>query len=179
MDQDTQQLQTQVDQLNQAVQQINSQLNFLIQGSQQKPVFNVPTIIDVISQHNLRTLMTVPAAEILVGTQPQTSTNYSHFFIADRAYQITDVSVCYTTPSSSGTVTVFKTAPGGIDTPILNNSLTTASAGLAGVPQFGQLVTNTGADTLTMKRGDRLRIGSGGTLTSLVDLIVVVFLRPI
>lgn len=140
--------------------------------------FNVPTVINAISQHNLRNLMTVVAPVFLQGSAGQTAANYGVFFIADRGYQITGVSEVHGTPSSSGTVNVNKTANlSGVDTTVLSSAFSTAAT--SGVSRFGTLINNTGSDVLSLAKGDRLHLVNSGTLTSLVDLFVIVYLRPI
>jgi hypothetical protein len=139
--------------------------------------FSVPTVIDSISQHNIKNIIPLFVTHTLLGTLCQTSTNYGQFFVADRPYQITGIAECHGVNSSSGTLSIFKTAPGGVDTLIMNSAFSTASS--ATIPQFATLLTDTTGIKLTLQQGDRLRCGSGGTLTNLTDQIIIVYLRPI
>ena len=173
MDSDIQQA---IDELKNQILNFGTQADLLQSRLTLLEQFNVPTVINPISQHNLRNTMTVTASMLLKQADAQTAANYTHFFIADRTYQITDVIECHSVNSTSGTLAVYKTAPGGVDTPLMSD-LTTGTS--ATVPQFATLVTNNVTDVLTLRRGDRLRCGTAGNLANLTDQLIMVFLRPV
>lgn len=177
MSNDLQDLQQQVYDLQQRLSAIETQGQVNSRDVATLKSFNVPTIIDAISQHNLRSIMPLYVTHTLLGTLGQTSSNYGQFFVADRAYQITGIAECHGVNSVSGNLSVYKTAPGGVDTLIMQGSLSLATSPTT--PQFATLVVNTTSDILTLKRGDRLRCGAGGNLANLIDLVVMVYLRPI
>ena len=122
--------------------------------------------------------MTVVAPVFLQGAAGQNSANYGTFFIADRPYQITGAAEFHGAPSTSGVVYIYKTYFGsGVDLDILSADFSTSNS--PGQPRFGQLITGASTDLLTLQRGDRLHLSDSGNLANLLDLLVLVYLRPI
>lgn len=100
-----------------------------------------------------------------------TAANYTTFFIAPYALQITNVSAIWSTASSSGTLDVFHDdateAPGGGSSIFVSGTFSTA-----GTANTVTSKTNISASEGTLAAGDRLSLVSGGTLTSLANLVV-------
>lgn len=114
----------------------------------------------------------------LINAEPQTSGNYSHYWIAPYKCQVVSVDAVWSVASASGTLQVEKltgtTVPGS-GTNLLSTSINTAST--ANTVNAGTLST-TGA-TVQLAVGNRLGLVSSGSLTSITNLVVTTVLVPI
>lgn len=99
-----------------------------------------------------------------------------NLFIADTDYEVVGVQAVWGVASSSGTLQIEKctgtTAPGS-GTDLLSSTINTA--GTANTVASGSLTTTVASKRLTS--GDRLALDFGGTVTNLVNLVVVVRLK--
>lgn len=110
-------------------------------------------------------------------TNPASATYYnSIFWVAPAKCVVDSVEARWGTASSSGTLQVAK-VPSGTAANSGTNLLTTtiSTAGAANTKTVGTLSST--AATLELAAGDGLQLVDGGTLTSLVDLVVTVGLH--
>ena len=122
---------------------------------------------------------TVFAVAHLPGALAATATNYSAFFIADRAYTIVAIRESHTTVGSNGgavTLGVSKLTSGqALGTGVTTMSGTFNLKGTINTPVTATL-TSTSAN-LDLAVGDRLELVDGGTLTAVAGVTVVVTLK--
>lgn len=99
-------------------------------------------------------------------------------FLPLGSYQLVGVSVVFGTASTSGTLMVEKTPSGtavGSGTNLLTGTI--SLAGTANTTLNGTLVSN--PNTLTLNAGDRISIVLAGTLTSLANCAVTLFIARV
>ena len=112
----------------------------------------------------------------LEDTLPQTAANYGIFFTACRPCYVLEIRQVHGTASSAGTVNVEKltgtTAKGSGD------DLLATAIDTSGTADTVQTFTARKLQNHTLNAGDRLAIVSGGTLTSMKDLNITVYLAP-
>lgn len=112
----------------------------------------------------------------LAGSAAATSGNYGVFYTAPYGVEVVSVKARWSAASSAGTVDVKKVPSGtaaGSGTSVLSAAIDTS--GTADTNVAGTL-SATAADT-KLAAGDSLAIVSGGTLTSLTNLVVTVELK--
>ena len=121
-------------------------------------------------QYNVAT--TVPTTNNVIWTAPQAAGHAAGAFPLG-TYQLTGISLRYSTASSSGTVMVEKTPSGtgsGAGTNLLTTAVSTSAA--ANIAYYGTLLTTLSNANATLSAGDSLSIIGGGTQTNLVNLAV-------
>ena len=120
-----------------------------------------------------------PVLHILTGTSAQTSANYSaSFFIADRPYEILDITERHETAAADGSLDVRK-VPTGIVTAAGTSVL------IANIQLTGAANTNLKGglgptrSTRTLSPGDSLALFTSGLLTTVTGVTISVLLRAI
>ena len=114
-------------------------------------------------------------AHSLPNTQPQTSGNYTHFFIAPAPCVVTAISeVHQTAGTDSSAVTLQIEKLSGTTAPGSGNSILGTALSLKATANTVQngVLTMTLADR-TLAKGDRLALKSSGTLTAVAGLVVL------
>lgn len=112
--------------------------------------------------------------EIQVGTAPSAASHYRT--IADRDYYCTKIEYRFTTGSTSGTAAIYK-APSGTalasGTP-LHGTAMDISTGATADTNISVVLT---PSALSISAGDAIGVVWGGTLTSLVGLVICIHLE--
>ena len=134
--------------------------------------------LDIITGNIIDNRILTPVSITMEAAVPATSTNYSHFFTADRSYTIYSFIETHGTAGSDGgavTLQLRKMISGvalasGID--LLSTALSLKTT--ANTPQYGTLVKT---QDIQLKAGDRLGIVSSGTLTAVANLTATVYLK--
>lgn len=112
-----------------------------------------------------------------------TAANYGVFFIADRDYEVIEMSEAHTTAGTdAGTVTLALEKLTGTQAPDAGvNPFGTSTVNLKGTANTVQRLTkqSSTANNSRLKAGDRLCLKDSGTLTALVGVSVVVILRSL
>ena len=116
----------------------------------------------------------------LPGTTAATGANFDVCFPVSRPCELAKVRVCYSVASSSGTFLVQRlrgtTAPGA-GTNLFSTAISlSATANTVYERNETDFVTNA---SRAFVDGDRLSFNDGGTLTSLQNLSVILYFRPV
>lgn len=122
----------------------------------------------------------VAVAHTLINTEPATGANYGAFFIADRPYLVMSfVEMHAVAGNDPGAVTLQLERLQGTEAADSGDALLRTALSLkatANTPQYGDLVST--GETL-LQKGDRLCLKDSGTLTSLSNLVVTVYLQQV
>ena len=120
-----------------------------------------------------------PVLTILEGTTPQNSANYSvSFFIADRPYEILEITERHEAAASDGSFDVRK-VPSGVAVSA-GTSVLTSNIQLTGAVDTN--LKGTLSPTLSTRRlspGDSLALSTSGLLTTVKGITISVLLRAI
>lgn len=112
----------------------------------------------------------------LVGSEPQTAVNYDVFFTAARPMEILEIWETHSVASTSGTLNLEILGSGvALDSgnEVIKSDLSTATT--ANTPQFVRgFQLNS---TRILSTGDRLALKDGGTLGSVQNLSVTIYMK--
>jgi hypothetical protein len=114
----------------------------------------------------------------LPGTLAATATNYDVFFIAQRVYDIVEVSIVHGTAGTGGAATLNIERLSGTEALDAGDSVLITAYDLEGA--INTVVTKKNVDLQNQRLlvGDRLALEDSGTLTSVAGLQVSVLLKP-
>lgn len=135
-------------------------------------------LLDVSSRKVVKRLVPIPVAVRLKGTEGATAANYGHFFVADKAYNVISAAEVHGTKGIDGSAVTLQiekltgTTAAGSGTSLLSTAFNLK--GNINTVQYGVFVV-TGATS--MIRGDRLALKTSGTLTSVADVLVTVYIE--
>jgi hypothetical protein len=136
--------------------------------------------LDPISIQIVKGLIGYPVVFTLKSTEPATTGNYTHFFVADRAYSILSITEVHGTAGTDGSAVTLQvqkltgTTAIGSGTSILSTAFNLKAT--ANTPQYPGLVAT--GNVTNIVKGDRIGLKLTGTPTSVADMIIVELLRP-
>ena len=134
--------------------------------------------LDTQSKQLIRELAIFPVSVQLKNAEPATAANYAPFFISDRSMIVVAVSEVHgTAGTDAGAVTLQIERLQGTEAPDAGDTLLASALSLKTTANTVQYATLVGTDVIRLGRGDRLCLKDAGTLTSVANLIVTVYLR--
>jgi hypothetical protein len=114
-----------------------------------------------------------PITFYLKSTEPQTSSNYSHFFTCDSSYSVAEV-VIVTSTSGAGSIQLEKLtssqALGSGKNILLSNYSLSATANVPQYPLLSQ------SDSILLSRGDRIAVKTVTSPATVQNLLITVYL---
>lgn len=125
----------------------------------------------------IESVVIYPVAIRLKNTDAATAANYGVFFIADRAYNIIQVTEAHgTAGSDAGAVTLQLEHLTGTTAPDSGTELLVSSINLKGT---ANTVVYPTVKSNSLQRGDRLCLKDAGTLTAVANVVVTIYLRAL
>lgn len=122
----------------------------------------------------------IPIGITLYGTAPATAANYDVFFIADRAYEIYQVSEVHRVlGTSAGAVTVNVERLSGTEALDAGDTVCVTAFDLKSTINTVVKKRTTDLQNRVLAIGDRLALKDTGTLTAVAGLTVRLLLKPI
>lgn len=116
---------------------------------------------------------------VLAGTTPATAANYGVFFIANRPYEVMEISEAHTTAGNdAGTVTLDIERLQGTEALDAGDSICVSAFNLKSTADTVVTKKTTDLHNRTLLTGNRLALKDAGTLTNVAGLCVSILLKP-
>lgn len=120
----------------------------------------------------------LPITVSLFGTSAATAANYGVFFIAQRPYEVMEISEAHTTAGSSADAALNIERLQGTEALDAGDAICVAAFELDGTADTVVTKKSTALQNRVLSIGDRLALDDAGTLTNVAGVTVSILLKP-